>query len=73
MEEANFDYREYDDGQGVKDLWDHVVYQDWQLTEGQRLGAKSKGYQEPYLSAQETRVRYFHETLHDYLNGKPPR
>ena len=34
--------------------------------------SRSKGYQEPYVAAQETRVRYFHETLHDYLNGKLP-
>ena len=73
LQEVELDYREYDDGKGVEDLWDHVVYQDWQLTNGARLGLRSKGYQEPYLAAQETRVRYFHETLHDYLNGKPPR
>ncbi|MCZ6710336.1 MAG: hypothetical protein O7B25_08235 [Gammaproteobacteria bacterium] len=35
-------------------------------------GWHSRGYQEPYLAAQETRVRRFHEMLHDYLAGNPP-
>ena len=73
LQDLELDYREYDNGKGVEDLSAHVVFQDWQLTNGARLGVRSKGYQEPYLAAQETRVRYFHETLHDYLNGKPPR
>ena len=73
LQEVELDFRDYDGGKGVEDLWDHVVYQDWQLTDGLRRGVRSKGYQEPYLTAQETRVRYFHETLHDYLNGKEPK
>ena len=72
LQEVELDFRDYDGGKGVEDLWDHVVYQDWQLTDGLRRGVRSKGYQEPYLSSQETRVRYFHETLHDYLDGKLP-
>ena len=72
FEEAEFDYREYDNGQGVLDLSDQVVFQDWQLNAGQYTGWRSRGYQEPYLAAQETRVRRFHETLHDYLAGSPP-
>ena len=73
LQEVELDFRDYDDGKGVEDLWDHVVYQDWQLTNGLRRGVRSRGYQEPYLSSQETRVRFFHERLHDYLNGKPPK
>ena len=73
LQEVELDIREYDGGKGVEDLWDHVVYQDWQLTDGLRRGVRSRGYQEPYLAAQESRVRFFHETLHDYLNGKPPK
>ena len=72
FEEAEFDFREYDNGQGVLDLSDQVVFQDWQLNAGQKTGWHSRGYQEPYLAAQETRVCRFHEVLHDYLNGNPP-
>ena len=73
LQEVELDFRDYDNGKGVEDLWDHVVYQDWQLTDGLRRGVRSRGYQEPYLSSQETRVRFFHEKLHDYLNGNPPK
>ena len=73
LQEVELDFRDYDDGKGVEDLWDHVVYQDWQLTDGLRRGVRSRGYQEPYLASQETRVRFFHEKLHDYLNGNPPK
>ena len=73
LQEVELDFRDYDDGKGVEDLWDHVVYQDWQLTDGLRRGVRSRGYQEPYLASQETRVRFFHEKLHDYLNGSPPK
>ncbi|MBH79202.1 MAG: (2Fe-2S)-binding protein [Gammaproteobacteria bacterium] len=72
FEEAEYDYREYDNGNGVQDLDDQVVFQDWQLNAGQTTGWRSRGYQEPYLANQETRVRRFHEVLHDYLNGNPP-
>jgi phenylpropionate dioxygenase-like ring-hydroxylating dioxygenase large terminal subunit len=72
IEEAEYDFREYDNGNGVADLYDTVVYQDWQLNAGQITGWHSRGYQEPYLAAQETRVRRFHEVLHDYLAGNPP-
>ncbi|MEM7286806.1 MAG: SRPBCC family protein, partial [Actinomycetota bacterium] len=72
LEEAAYDERQYDDGLGVADLADQVVFQDWQLTAGQRAGWRSRGYQEPYLAAQETRVRRFHEVLNDYLAGNPP-
>jgi len=72
IEEAEFDFREYDEGRGVLDLDDQVVFQDWQLTAGMRTGWRSRGYQEPYLAAQETRVARFHEVLNDYLAGMPP-
>ena len=72
FKEAELELREYDGGLGVMDLEDTVVFQDWGLTEGQQAGWRSRGYQEPYLAAQETRVRRFHEILHDYLDGKPP-
>ena len=72
LKEAALDYREYADASTVQDLSDQVVFQDWQLTPGQRTGWHSRGYQEPYFAAQETRVHRFHEVLHDYLAGNPP-
>jgi phenylpropionate dioxygenase-like ring-hydroxylating dioxygenase large terminal subunit len=72
VEEVEFDFREYDNGRGVMDLSDQVVFQDWQLVPGMQAGWRSKGYPEPYLANQETRTRRFHEVLHDYLNGNPP-
>lgn len=72
LEEAKLDAFDYSDRDRVEKYSDQVVYQDWRLIEGQRTGWKSRGYQEPYLAAQETRVRRFHETLNDYLDGNPP-
>ncbi|MEN3951857.1 aromatic ring-hydroxylating dioxygenase subunit alpha [Iodidimonas sp. SYSU 1G8] len=72
MKEAELDFRVYTGPEAVADLSDRVVFQDWGLSPGQQAGWRSRGYQEPYLAAQETRVRRFHEVLHDYLAGKPP-
>ena len=72
MKEAEHEHMVYKDGEGTPGLEDSVVYQDWSLNAGQTEGWHSRGYQEPYLAAQETRVRRFHEMLHDYLNGNPP-
>ena len=72
VEECEFDYRDYDKGMGVTDVADQVVFQDWGLSAGQQSGWRSRGYQEPYLANQETRVRRFHEVLNDYLAGNPP-
>ncbi|HEY5681776.1 MAG TPA: aromatic ring-hydroxylating dioxygenase subunit alpha [Pseudomonadales bacterium] len=72
LKEAELDFCDYDDGRGVQDYSDQVVYQDMHLTAGQTSGWRSRGYQEPYMAAQETRVRRFHEVLHDYLAGNPP-
>lgn len=72
VKEAEFDHRVYNEGRDVQDLDDSVVFQDWLLNAGQTEGWHSRGYQEPYLAGQETRVRRFHEVLHDYLADKPP-
>ena len=68
LKEAELDFRVYGDGSSVQDLSGLVVFQDWQLTQGQRI----RGYQEPCFAAQETRVHRFHEVLNDYLAGNPP-
>ena len=61
------------DGQGVLDLSDQLVFQDWQLNAGQKTGWHPRSYrEEPCLAAQETRVRRFHEVPHDYPDGTPP-
>lgn len=62
--------RDFDDGRGVPEIKDQIVYQDMQLAEGQQRGMKSRGYRDPYLADQETRVRFFHEVLNDYLEGR---
>ena len=72
LTEAELDFREYGNGETVLDYSDQVVFQDWQLTPGQTTGWHSRGYQEPYMAAQETRVRRFHEVLNDYMAGNPP-
>ena len=72
LSEAELDFREYDDGRGISEYSDQVVAQDMQLIAGQTLGWRSQGYPEPYMAAQETRVRRFHEVLNDYINGEPP-
>lgn len=72
IEEAPYQFREYDGGCGVADLSDQVVYQDWALTRGLQAGIRSRGFQPPYLAAQETRVQRFHEVLNDYLEGRAP-
>jgi phenylpropionate dioxygenase-like ring-hydroxylating dioxygenase large terminal subunit len=38
LEEAEYDFREYDNGNGVADFYDNVVFQDWQLNAGQVSG-----------------------------------
>ena len=70
LEVADFDHRIFDGGRGLRDLAGSVIFQDMALAEGQQRGQRSRGYQEPYLAGQETRVRAWHETLNDYLEGR---
>lgn len=44
--------------------------QDLSVAEQQQQGLRSEAYRDAYLSGQETRVRRFHEVLHDYLEGR---
>ena len=64
----------YDEVHGIDSIAKNtVIYQDWGLSPGQQAGWRSRGYEEnPYLAAQETRVRRFHEVLNDYIAGSPP-
>ena len=72
LTEAELDFCEYGTGESMEGYSDQVVVQDMTLTAGQRAGWRSRGYQEPYMADQETRVRRFHEVLHDYLADNPP-
>lgn len=70
LREAELEHRPFDDGRGFPEMEGLIVYQDLMLARGQQLGMHSAGYQDAYLSDQEVRVRYFHEVLNDYLEGR---
>ncbi|CAN5148818.1 hypothetical protein BH10PSE12_BH10PSE12_17080 [soil metagenome] len=70
LKEAEMERRVFDNGRGVPEIEGQIVYQDMMLAEGQQRGMYSRGYTDAYLSGQETRVRFFHEVLNDYLEGR---
>ncbi|NHN39211.1 aromatic ring-hydroxylating dioxygenase subunit alpha [Pseudomaricurvus alcaniphilus] len=70
LEEAEPETCDFDGGRGVPEIVDSIVWQDMMLAEGQQRGWQSRGYRDSYLAGQETRVRYFHEVLNDYLEGR---
>ncbi len=68
-EVAECEYRDFDNGRGIPELEGQIVYQDMQLAQGMQAGMHSRGYVDAYLPGQETRVRFFHEVLNDWLNA----
>lgn len=70
LREAEMIWRDFDNGVGVPEIEGQIVYQDMMLAEGMQRGMHSRGYGDAYLTGQETRVRYFHEVLNDYLEGR---
>ena len=46
------------------------VAQDLGVAVAQQQGLHSMGYDDAYLSGQESRIRRFHEVLNDYLEGR---
>jgi phenylpropionate dioxygenase-like ring-hydroxylating dioxygenase large terminal subunit len=70
VKEAEFQHRVFDGGRGIPEMEGQIVYQDMLLAEGQQRGMHSRGYKDCYLAAQEARVRFFHEVLNDYLEGR---
>lgn len=44
-----------------------AIDEDLDIWAGQQRGLRSRGYKRDYLSGQESRLRYFHETLEDWL------
>lgn len=61
------EHRSFDGGRGIPELAGQIVYQDMELAQGMQAGMHSRGYADADLSAQETRVRFFHEVLNDWL------
>jgi len=70
LREVEEELRDFDNGRGVPEIEGQIVYQDMMLAEGQQRGMHSRGYTDAYLTGQETRVRFFHEILNDYLEGR---
>ena len=70
VEEAEFEHRMFENGRGIPEIEGEIVYQDMMLAENQQRGMHSRGYRDAHLANQETRVRFFHEVLNDYLDGR---
>ncbi|MDT0575990.1 aromatic ring-hydroxylating dioxygenase subunit alpha [Croceicoccus sp. F390] len=64
--------RNFDGGKGVPELAGQIVYQDMMLAQNMQAGMHSRGYKDAHLSDQETRVRFFHEVLNDWLAERKP-
>jgi phenylpropionate dioxygenase-like ring-hydroxylating dioxygenase large terminal subunit len=45
-----------------------AIDEDLAIWVGQQRGLRSRGYKRDYLSGQESRMRFFHETLEDWLD-----
>jgi phenylpropionate dioxygenase-like ring-hydroxylating dioxygenase large terminal subunit len=69
-EVAVCEHRDFDNGRGIPELAGQIVYQDMELAEGMQQGMNSRGYRDAYMPAQETRVRFFHEVINDYVEGR---
>jgi phenylpropionate dioxygenase-like ring-hydroxylating dioxygenase large terminal subunit len=69
-EVAECEHRVFDGGRGVPELAGQIVYQDMELAEAMQAGMHSRGYTDAYLSDQETRIRFFHEVLNDWIEGR---
>lgn len=67
--EAEHETTSYTDHQAALGIGDFLA-QDLSIAVAQQKGLRSMGYQDAYLSEQETRVRRFHEVLNDYLEGR---
>ena len=64
------EHRDFDGGRGIPELVGQIVYQDMELAENMQAGMHSRGYGDAHLSDQETRLRFFHEVLNDWLAGR---
>lgn len=48
----------------------YVADQDLSVIVGQQLGLRSEAFDDVYISAQETRIRRYHEVINDYIAGR---
>jgi hypothetical protein len=70
VEECEALVRDFDGGEGIPEIIDSIVWQDMMLSEAQQNGWESQGFDDYYLADQEARVRFFHEVLNDYIEGR---
>ena len=70
LEECEEQTVDFGGGDGVPEIVGGIVWQDMMLAEAQQNGWESLGFEDYYLADQETRVRYWHEVLNDYLEGR---
>ena len=70
VEECEALARDFDGGEGIPEIVDSIVWQDMMLSEAQQNGWESRGFDDYYLADQEARVRFFHEVLNDYIEGR---
>jgi phenylpropionate dioxygenase-like ring-hydroxylating dioxygenase large terminal subunit len=68
-EEAEHEVSTYGESEGGHHLGDFID-QDLSVAVAQQQGFHSRGYSDPHLSGQESRVRRFHEVLNDYIAGR---
>ena len=69
IEEAEQETGDFATAKATLPIGDFLA-QDLSVAEMQQRGLHSMGYEDAYLSGQETRVRRFHEVLNDYLEGR---
>lgn len=48
----------------------YVADQDLSVIVGQQLGLRSQAFGDVYITAQETRIRRYHEVINDYIEGR---
>jgi hypothetical protein len=70
VEECEGHTCDFDGGDGIPEIVGSIVWQDMMLAEAQQNGWESRGFGDYYLADQESRVRFFHETLNDYIAGR---
>lgn len=70
VREADYEFSVFDRGNGAPDMQGSVLLGDLGIAESQQRGWHSRGYGDALLLGQESRVRRFHETLNDYIEGR---
>ena len=68
-EECEHETTDYASGTAELGIGDFLT-QDLDVAVAQQDGFHSIGYEDSYLSGQETRIRRFHEVLNDYIEGR---